>query len=87
MKGKGTHHCSNFHGERVIFCEVCMSEILKKGSIFGLYILVFFKKGVSLHRLISIDNWKMQKKSKNMYSTNMSLFIRRIPFIFRVSIL
>ena len=57
-----------------------MSAILKKGSFFGLYIRVFFKKGVYLHRLIFIDNWKMQKKLKNMYSTNISLFNKEDSF-------
>ena len=31
---QGTHHCSEFHGERVIFPEVRMSAILKKKGLF-----------------------------------------------------
>ena len=42
---KGTHHRSEFHGERVCFLEVRMSAILKKRSVFGLDIRIFWKRG------------------------------------------
>ena len=43
---KGTHHRSEFHREMVCFFKVGMSAILnKKGSVFGLDIRIFLKKG------------------------------------------
>ena len=42
---KGTHHRSNFCGERVVFCEVRMSAILKKNGLVLAYIFAFFLKG------------------------------------------
>ena len=41
---KGTHHRSEFHGERVFLKSAC-PQFCKKGSVFGLDICIFLKRG------------------------------------------
>ena len=43
---KGTHHRSEFHGERVCFSKVCMSAILEKRVRFWPRYSQFLEKGV-----------------------------------------